>query len=244
MSAAPEDREAVLPESALLPAPDSGGDLTASPSATTTPAEMRVADVAVSARALLGARLTTLRPDLDGEIAQVTVRITEVEAYAGPDDPASHAFRGPNARNAAMFGPPWHAYVYRHMGLHTCFNIVVGDEGVATGVLVRAGEVVEGAEVARARRLVKGAVRRDADLASGPARLTVALGITIADAGTPLDGSTGIRLVRGEPLPESAISSGPRVGVGSARDVPARFWITGDPTVSVYKAAPLPKRRG
>lgn len=203
---------------------------------------MKVAEVSGIARGLLGSNLTTHRPDPAGEVVTVTLRITEVEAYAGPDDPASHAYRGPNARNAAMFGPPWHAYVYRHMGLHTCFNIVVGEEGVATGVLVRAGEVIDGAEVARARRLVKGTVRRDVDLASGPARLTVALGITISDTGAPLDGSTGILLARHEPLPAAAISSGPRVGVGSARDVPARFWITGDPTVSTYKPAPRPKQ--
>lgn len=203
---------------------------------------MKVAEVSGIARGLLGSNLTTHRPDPAGEVVTVTLRITEVEAYAGPDDPASHAYRGPNARNAAMFGPPWHAYVYRHMGLHTCFNIVVGEEGVATGVLVRAGEVIDGAEVARARRLVKRTVRRDVDLASGPARLTVALGITISDTGAPLDGSTGILLARHEPLPAAAISSGPRVGVGSARDVPARFWITGDPTVSTYKPAPRPKQ--
>ncbi|MFD0866904.1 DNA-3-methyladenine glycosylase, partial [Tessaracoccus lubricantis] len=97
--------------------------------------------VATEARRLLGAHLTVER-----EPGAVTLRITEVEAYAGPHDPASHAYRGPNTRNAAMFGPPWHAYVYRHMGLHTCFNVKVGPAGTATGVLVRAGEVVEGVE--------------------------------------------------------------------------------------------------
>ena len=206
-------------------------------------AAMRIADVSAVARGLLGATITTRRPDVHGDLATVTLRITEVEAYAGADDPASHAYRGPNARNAAMFGPPWHVYAYRHMGLHTCFNIVVGEEGVATGVLVRAGEVIEGAEVARARRLVKGAVRRDTDLASGPARLSVALAIIPADTGAPLDGSTGILLTRHDPVPEKRISAGPRVGVGSAREVPARFWITGDPTVSAYKPAPKPKRQ-
>lgn len=194
----------------------------------------------LSAKQLLGATVTTFRGD---PASKVVLQITEVEAYAGGDDPASHAYRGPSARNAAMFGPPEHAYVYRHMGLHTCFNVVVGAEGVPTGVLVRAGEVIEGAGVARQRRLVAGAVRKESELASGPARLTVALGITVADAGAPLDGSTGLWLQRGDPLPDSTISEGPRVGVGSARDVPARFWITGDPTVSLYKAAPASKRR-
>lgn len=196
------------------------------------------------AKRLLGAHLTTRRPGPEsGEITPVTLRITEVEAYAGPDDPASHAYRGQTARNAAMFGPPGHAYVYRHMGLHVCFNVVVGEEGVAHAVLIRAGEIVEGAETAHARRVVKGVVRKPTDLAAGPARLTVALGITLDDTGAPLDGSAGILLEHRDPFPDSAISAGPRVGVGSAREVPARFWITGDPTVSRYQAAPLGKRR-
>ncbi len=169
------------------------------------------------------------------------MRITEAEAYAGPDDPASHAFRGRTARNAAMFGPPGHAYVYRHMGLHACFNVVAGPEGVPTAVLIRAGEVIAGASVARERRLARGALRRECELASGPARLTVALGITLADTGAPLDGRAGLLLTLGEPLPDRLISAGPRVGVGSAREVRARFWITGDPTVSAYKPAPPPK---
>lgn len=208
------------------------------------PIALLVDDVSEIARRLLGSTITTERPDVNGETATVKLRITELEAYAGPDDPASHAYRGPSARNAAMFGPPWHAYVYWHMGLHACMNIVVGEEGVPTGVLVRAGEVFEGVEVARARRLVKGTIRWESELASGPARLTVALGISIADTGAPLDGSTGILLTPGQPLPAEMISAGPRVGVGSAREVHARFWITGDPTVSLYKAAPKPKRRG
>lgn len=202
---------------------------------------MLIDDVLDCARDLLGATLTTFRGD---PVKKVVLRITEVEAYAGSEDPASHAYGGLSQRNAAMFGPPEHAYVYRHMGLHTCFNVVVGPEGTPTGVLIRAGEVVEGAEVARARRLVKGAVRAETDLASGPARLTVALGIEVTDTGAPLDGSTGLLLQRGTPLPASAISAGPRVGVGSHREYPARVWIAGDPTVSAYKAAPPRKRRG
>lgn len=192
------------------------------------PAEARdlLDRVAERAKALLDARLSVER---DG--ARVTARITEVEAYGGGYDPGSHAFRGPSARNAAMFGPPLHAYVYRHMGLHTCFNVVVAVDGTPTGVLIRAGEIVEGVETARARRSLKGRTRRDADLAAGPARLTVALGITLADVGAPLDGSTGITLTprRG---PEPPIASGPRIGLGKATDFPLRFWIDGDPTVS------------
>lgn len=182
--------------------------------------------VAAEARALLDGTLTV---DRDGE--RVSLRITEVEAYGGGYDPASHAYRGPSARNAAMFGPPRHAYVYRHMGLHTCFNVVVAVDGTPTGVLVRAGEVVEGVEIARARRAAKGVTRRDTDLASGPARLTVAMGITLADAGAPLDGSTGIT-VRPRSAEEPMVAVGPRIGVGKAADFPLRFWIDGDPTVS------------
>ena len=183
-------------------------------------------EVAAKARALLNGTLTV---DRDG--ARVTLRITEVEAYGGGFDPASHAFRGPSARNAAMFGPGQHAYVYRHMGLHTCFNVVVAVDGTPTGVLIRAGEVIEGLETARARRSARGVTRRDADLAAGPARLTVAMGITLPDAGAPLDGSTGLTLIPrvGD---EPRVAVGPRIGVGRATDFPLRFWIDGDPTVS------------
>ena len=182
--------------------------------------------IAREAKALLGAHLT-----VDREPGPVTLRITEVEAYGGPNDPASHSYRGLSARNEAMFGPGGHAYVYRHMGLHTCFNVVVGEVGTPTGILVRAGEVVDGVEVARARRSAVGVTRSDLDLASGPARLTVALGITIDDTGAPLDGSTGITLTpRTGPAP--TMVSGPRIGVGSARDFPLRFSIADDPTVS------------
>lgn len=182
--------------------------------------------VAVEARRLLGAHLI-----VDRDPGPVTLRITEVEAYAGPHDPASHAYRGPSARNAAMFGPAGHAYVYRHMGLHTCFNVVVGEEGTPTGLLVRAGEVVDGVEIARARRSAKGVTRSDLDLASGPARLTVAMGITLADTGAPLDGSTGLTLLPREGAAPTIVS-GPRIGVGSARDFPLRFSVADDPTVS------------
>lgn len=182
--------------------------------------------VAVAAKGLLGARLTVDRPP-----GPVTLRITEVEAYGGPHDPASHAYRGPTQRNAAMFGPPWHAYVYRHLGLHTCFNIKVGPDGVPTGVLVRAGEVVDGLEIARARRAAAGRTRSDHDLAAGPARLTVALGITVADTGAPLDGSAGLRLEAREG-PAPVLVSGPRIGISVATDFPLRFAVADDPTVS------------
>ena len=159
----------------------------------------------------------------------VSVRLTEVEAYAGPHDPGSHAFRGPTARNAAMFGPPGHLYVYFVYGMHHCANLVTGPVGDPGAVLLRAGEVVDGLDVARGRR--PGA--RDRDLARGPARLCRTLGIDLAD--------NGIRpeLAQGERVHQ--ISTGPRVGLRQAADRPWRFWVTGDPTVSTYRpAAPRP----
>ena len=129
---------------------------------------------------ILGAVLTH-----DGRDGSVSVRITEVEAYLGPHDsrhpdPGSHTFRGQTARNAPMFGPAGHLYVYFTYGMHHCANIVCGPEGVASALLLRAGEVVAGHELARARRPTS---KSDVDLASGPARLATALGLTTADSG-------------------------------------------------------------
>src|SRR3954452_5890424 len=115
------------------------------------------------ARDLLGAVLVC---------SDVALRLTEVEGYAGGRDPASHAFRGPTPRNAVMFGPGGHAYVYFTYGMHYCVNVVSGIAGHSSGVLMRAGEVVSGEAAARSRR---GAVVAFRDLARGPARLTVAL---------------------------------------------------------------------
>jgi DNA-3-methyladenine glycosylase len=168
----------------------------------------------------------------------VVVRITEVEAYRGSDDPGSHAFRGRTPRNAVMFGPAGRIYVYFTYGMHWCANVVCGVEGSASAVLLRAGEVVEGADVARARRA---AARRDADLARGPARLAAALGLTGADDGAHLGGvESRLSFV---PAAERAreVASGPRVGVagpgGDASAFPWRFWLPGEPTVSVYRPA-------
>ena len=182
--------------------------------------------VGVAARGLLGASLVVDR----GE-GRVAAEITEAEAYGGGLDPAAHSYRGPSARNAATFGPPWHAYVYRHLGIHTCFNVVVGEEGVPSAVLIRAARIVDGVAAARERRSARGRTRSDADLAAGPARLTVAMGIDPADSGAPLDGSAGILLTPRADA-EPPVSVGPRIGVGKAVDYPLRFWITGEPTVS------------
>ena len=172
-------------------------------------------------------------PRLHGAVLRhdgVAVRLTEVEAYDGANDPGSHAYRGPTPRNQVMFGPPGHLYVYFTYGMHFCCNVVCGPEGVASAVLLRAGEVVEGIDAARARR----GSSTDRDLARGPARLCSALGLDRAANGLDL---TGGALVLGDPVDPGATSAGPRVGLRLAADRPWRFWLTGEPTVSRYVAA-------
>ena len=157
-----------------------------------------------------------------------------MEAYLGAEDPGSHAYRGQTRRNSTMFGPAGHLYVYFTYGMHTCANVVCGVEGQPTGLLLRAGEVIEGVDLARERRTTS---RTPFDLARGPARLTVALGITMADDGIALDG-TPFALEPGERPAD--IATGPRVGVagpGGGPEFPWRFFIPGDPTVSVYRPA-------
>ena len=180
---------------------------------------------------LLGARLRA---------GGVTVRLTEVEAYAGQDDPGSHAFRGSTPRTAVMFGPPGHAYVYFTYGMHWCVNVVTGPDGVASAVLVRAGEVVDGLEAARARRPGVG----DRDLCRGPARLTRTLGLTGDQSGADLlDPRSPLRLLEGERVDPARVRTGPRVGVaGDGATTPWRFWLDGEQTVSPYRAS-APRRR-
>ena len=206
----------------------------------------------------------------------VAVALTEVEAYHGQADPASHAYRGRTQRNAVMFGPPGHTYVYFTYGMHFCVNLVCLPEGTASAVLLRAGRVVAGTDLATARRTAPGPQGRD--LARGPARLCQALGIAreqngadVCEPASPLrvrwpdpaeawlpgaqasgagagDGAVtagpgpaeqaGAAVTAGPgpaELAGAAISSGPRVGVSAAGERPWRFWITGDPTVSVYR---------
>ena len=177
---------------------------------------------------LLGCLLTAR-----SERGTVTVRITEVEAYAGERDPSSHAYRGRTARNAVMFGPPGHAYVYFIYGMHYSVNVVCMPDGVAEAVLVRAGEVVDGFELARARRP---STREDADLARGPGRLASALGLTRELDGADLCEPLGpLTLEQGKPVDTALIRSGPRVGISRAADWPWRFYLHGDPTVSPYR---------
>jgi DNA-3-methyladenine glycosylase len=189
-------------------------------------ARLLAGPVEVAARGLVGTLLSA-----NG----VTLRLTEVEAYSGLGaDPASHAHRGRTVRNAVMFGPPGYAYVYFTYGMHWCVNVVCGPEGEASAVLLRAGSIVDGVELARSRRT---AARRDTDLARGPARLTQALGIDAGAYGTSmLDGTGPMTLSDApEPVVPQRIRSGPRVGVTGAHDIAWRFWLDGDPTVSAYR---------
>jgi DNA-3-methyladenine glycosylase len=193
---------------------------------------------------LLGGVLTTI---VDGDT--VAVRLTEVEAYHGAGtgaiaDPGSHARMGRTRRNATMWGEPGHLYVYLSHGIHSCVNVVCGPPGVAGGVLLRAGEVLQGRDAATRRRLERrGVVRSDRELASGPGRFGDAVGLRhpVHDG---IDAVTGVeragavaRLeLRTEPLHD--VVAGPRVGVAgvAGTDVfPWRFWIAGDPTVSAFR---------
>ena len=184
------------------------------------------ADVAETAKTLLGWELSA-----NG----VTVRLSEVEAYSGlGHDPASHAHRGVTKRNEVMFGPAGFLYVYQIYGMHFCANIVLGEAGVAAAVLLRAGEVVDGVEAARSRRP---AAKREWDLAAGPAKLMQVLALDRAANATSVVDGTGPATLKppGKPLLSSEIASGPRVGVTAARDVPWRFWIAEDSSVSGYR---------
>ncbi|MGW0201137.1 DNA-3-methyladenine glycosylase [Nonomuraea sp. NPDC003201] len=220
-------------------------------------------------------------PELLGRVlvhGPVAVRLTEVEAYGGPgEDPAAHTYRGKTPRNAVMFGPPGHLYVYFTYGMHFCANLVCLPEGFGSAVLLRGGEVVAGIDEARARRTSSGTGRTstgdgstpsgngpaasgraipDRDLARGPARLAVALGLlrehngldAIAGATFAADRRlTGVphgaaAMLEGRPAEAESIRSGPRTGISTAKDTPWRFWIDGDPTVSPYRAH-VPRRR-
>jgi DNA-3-methyladenine glycosylase len=201
---------------------------------------------------------TEVAPDLlgcvlwhDSPEGLVAARLVEVEAYQGSHDPASHAYRGQTARNAVMFGPPGHMYVYFTYGMHFCANLVCQPPGLAEAVLLRAGEVVAGSELAAQRRAgenlpasngqAAGTRRmpRAINLARGPARLCQALGID-----RQLDGADVCR--PGAPVgigpawsadaaAPRVISTGPRVGITQAADRPWRYWLAGDAHVSLYR---------
>lgn len=188
------------------------------------------APAATVAPRLLGSRLVSESPD-----GRVSVLLTEVEAYAGVgEDPGSHAFRGMTPRNRTMFGEPGLLYVYFTYGMHWCANVVTGPAGQASAVLLRAGRVVEGREIAFERRA---SARHERDLARGPARLAVALGLTgDVDAVDLLDEDSPVRLELAH-RPWQVDVVGPRTGVaGPGAPTPWRF-ATNDPTVSPYRAA-------
>jgi DNA-3-methyladenine glycosylase len=214
-------------------------------------------------REFFGRSATEVAPELLGCVlwhaspaGLVAARLVEVEAYRGAIDPASHSYRGRTARNAVMFGPPGHAYVYFTYGMHYCVNLVCQPVGLAEAVLIRAGAVVDGAELARRRRYGlaeadgsteatsgRNGRHRDRDLARGPGRLCQALGIDRsldgADAcmpGGPIGISPPEAFDQAEVAGSGAIRVGPRVGISRAAELPWRYWLAGDGHVSAYKA--------
>ena len=198
-------------------------------------AECYERDVHDVARRLLGARVAH---------AGVTVRLTEVEAYAGIGDPGSHGFRGPTPRTQVLFGPPGGLYVYFTYGMHWCANLVTGPEGGGAAVLLRAGEVVDGAAKAAQRR----AGVRPRDWARGPARLARCLALTGAHNGIDTLAADAPFVVElADPLDARLIRQGSRVGVsgpgGDGTAYPWRYWIDGDPTVSLYRPGKVRRAR-
>ncbi len=163
-------------------------------------------------------------------------RIVEVEAYRGAADPASHAYRGQTRRNATMFGPPGRLYVYFTYGMHWCANVVCWPEGVAGAVLLRAGAPVAGTEAMWAARP---AARRPADLLSGPAKLCQGLGLTGDHDGSDLlAGDQGVLLCTDGIKAPRDPGVGPRIGISVAAERPWRWWVAGDPNVSVRQPTP------
>jgi DNA-3-methyladenine glycosylase len=173
------------------------------------------------ARALLGHELVFASP-----AGTIGGTIVEVEAYAGAQDPASHAFRGETARNRVMFGPAGHAYVYFTYGMHHCVNVVTGREGEASAVLVRALEPRTNLALWRARR-PEGKLER---AAAGPGLVCRALGLTREHNGLDLTGSALV--VRRVRRPKGVVIAGPRVGIRHAPERPWRFWLARSPAVS------------
>jgi DNA-3-methyladenine glycosylase len=166
----------------------------------------------------------------DPDAGRVAVRIVEVEANAGGEDPGSHGYRGPTPRTATMFGPGGHLYVYFTYGMHWCANVVTATEGVGSAVLLRAGEPLRGLDVLRARRP---AATRDRALCSGPARLAQALGIDQAHDGVDL-GQGPLQILDDGTAPPAGPGNSTRIGLGAGRgeEHPWRWFVPGDETVS------------
>ena len=187
-------------------------------------------DPLAAARLLLGCELVS-----DTDDGEVRVRLVEVEAYRGEDDPGSHCYRGRTPRNAVMWGPAGHLYVYFVYGMHFCANIVALDDGRPGAVLLRAGEVLSDPGVAHVRRPT--ARGRDAELGRGPARLCMLLGIGRERNGVDVvDPASPVRLEPGERVPDAAVRAGPRVGVAAGQQRPWRLWVAGSRAVTPYKA--------
>ncbi|PRA79657.1 DNA-3-methyladenine glycosylase [Microbacterium sp. MYb66] len=212
-------------------------------------ADLMSSAVDVAPRLLGGELRTFVTTASDAAPVEVRLRITEVEAYHGQGtgetaDPGSHARMGRTDRNATMWGEPGHLYVYLSHGIHSCVNVVCGPEGQGDGVLLRAGEIVVGADAAARRRGAALPLGRIAlrDLARGPGRLGQAVGLRhpVHDG---IDAVTGeirhgarAELWLGEPRDD--VVSGPRVGVAGVAGTdafPWRFWIEADPTVSPFR---------
>jgi len=189
---------------------------------------------------LLGRILVRSTPD-----GPIEVRLTEVEAYDGANDPGSHAYRGMTRRNTVMFGPAGHLYCYFTYGMHVCCNVVCGEAGRASAVLLRAGEIVDGVDLAWRRREAVGVVDSERQLARGPARLAVALGLDMRANGADVSEAGGeIVLHRQQVVSLPTHKSGPRVGVsgsgGEGNRFPWRYWLTDERTVSAYRPAYRP----
>ena len=207
-----------------------GRRLSSAESTPRTLSRLLARESAVVAPRLLG---SVVWSDIGGN--RVAIRLTEVEAYGGQgEDPGSHAYRRLTPRNATMFGPSGRLYVYFTYGMHWCANVVTGPDGEASAVLLRAGEVIEGLDAARARRP---SAAKERDLARGPARLCAALGLTGECDGVDLlsaDSPVRLTLAR-RPAPVHAVTA--RTGVsGPGADTPWRF-AADDPTVSPYRPA-------
>jgi len=186
-------------------------------------------------RAFFARPSTVVAPELLGRVlvrflpdgTRLAVRLVEVEAYR-PDDPASHAYRGPTPRNLVMFGPPGRLYVYFTYGQHYCSNVVTDSEGEGSAVLLRAAEPLEGLETMAANRGLD-ALRL---LCSGPARLTQALGIGRADNGADLIRGASLQLRAGEPVPSRRVARTTRVGVNVGVESRWRYLERGSAFVS------------
>jgi DNA-3-methyladenine glycosylase len=205
------------------------------------PQEFYARDAVTVARELLGC---IVESRAGGDV--VAGRIVETEAYLGAHDPGSHAAtRGITKRNAVMYGPPGHAYVYFTYGNHHMLNFVSEPEGTAGGVLIRAIEPLEGGDVMLRRRLEgrksKGPLDIR-DLTNGPGKVACALGLTLADNSMPLDGSATLA-VYGPSSEAGAISTSGRIGLSAGHELELRFYLEGDPHVSAARPGPRPLSR-